>query len=472
MRYDFGSNKFEKVYENYIALGYNYFNFQVLKLKDSKLLGFDVFCIHVPDLLYRNYVYSSDDTERFLAFQIATLDWILTLNKKPDVLHVHDHHTGLIPFMVTQSYKYKALKDIPTVLTIHNAQYQGWFSHEKVSLIPPFNFDNVGLLDWKSTINSLASAIKCSWRVTTVSPSYMEELKQNANGLESLLSYESNKCVGILNGIDWDVWNPKTDERLVKNYTSTSVVAGKKANKKWLCNEFNLDENKPLFTFIGRLVGEKGSDLFPEIFSKALRENNISILLLGSGDKGTEQRLGYISKENFNSYIGYNEKLAHIMYAGADFLLICTNTMHEVAPEIEKNISIPILHIADATAEVIKKNKLKTVGLLGTAFTMERTFYKDRLIEKHGINVLIPNDEDRKIVHDVIYNELCLGKIEASSKQEYIRIINELSASGAQAVILGCTEIGMLVKQADTDVLLLDTTAIHAQKAVEQAMQD
>lgn len=158
--------------------------------------------------------------------------------------------------------------------------------------------------------------------------------------------------------------------------------------------------------------------------------------------------------------------------AGADFLLICTNTMHEVAPEIEKNISIPILHIADATAEVIKKNKLKTVGLLGTAFTMERTFYKDRLIEKHGINVLIPNDEDRKIVHDVIYNELCLGKIEASSKQEYIRIINELSASGAQAVILGCTEIGMLVKQADTDVLLLDTTAIHAQKAVEQAMQD
>lgn len=315
------TNTFEKVYENHIALGHSYFNFQVLKLKENKL-GFDIFCIHVPDLLYKDYVYSNNDTERFLAFQVATLDWILTFGEKPDVLHVHDHHTGLIPFMVTQSYKYETLKNIPTVLTIHNAQYQGWFSHDKISLIPPFNFDNVGLLDWGSNVNSLAAAIKCSWKVTTVSPSYMEELKRNANGLESLLSSESDKCVGILNGIDWNVWNPETDDKLIKNYNATSVVSGKKENKKWLCKQFNLDENKPLFTFIGRLVGEKGSDLFPEIFSKALEENNISILLLGSGDKGVEQRLDYISKENFNSYIGYNEKLAHVMYAGADFLLM------------------------------------------------------------------------------------------------------------------------------------------------------
>lgn len=166
-----------------------------------------------------------------------------------------------------------------------------------------------------------------------------------------------------------------------------------------------------------------------------------------------------------------SEAAKGIEAAGANFLLICTNTMHEVAPEIEKHISIPILHIADATAEVIKEKKLKTVGLLGTAFTMERKFYKDRLTEKHGINVLTPSDEDRKIVHDVIYQELCLGKIEASSKQEYIRIINKLSQSGAEAVILGCTEIGMLVGQADTAVLLLDTTAVHAQKAVEQAIR-
>lgn len=157
--------------------------------------------------------------------------------------------------------------------------------------------------------------------------------------------------------------------------------------------------------------------------------------------------------------------------AGADFLLICTNTMHEVVPVIEKHIDIPILHIADATAEVIKEKNYKTVGLLGTAFTMERKFYKDRLTDKHGINVLTPTDEDRKIVHDVIYQELCLGKIESASKEEYLRIIEDLSKKGAEAVILGCTEIGMLVTQADTNVVLLDTTAIHALKAVEKALE-
>ncbi|MES2673710.1 MAG: aspartate/glutamate racemase family protein [Pseudomonadota bacterium] len=154
--------------------------------------------------------------------------------------------------------------------------------------------------------------------------------------------------------------------------------------------------------------------------------------------------------------------------AGADFLIICTNTMHKVAPQIEQAINIPILHIADATAEVIIENKIKTVGLLGTAFTMEQDFYKGRLQDKYGLNVIIPNSEDRKIVHSVIYNELCIGKIELSSKQEYLRIINELSARGAEAVILGCTEIGMLVKQLETNVTLFDTTVIHANRAVAE----
>lgn len=156
--------------------------------------------------------------------------------------------------------------------------------------------------------------------------------------------------------------------------------------------------------------------------------------------------------------------------AGADFMLICTNTMHEAIPEINKHITIPILHIADATAEVIKEKGIKTVGLLGTGFTMERDFYKGRLKDKHGINVITPNEADRKIVHDIIYNELVHGRIEPSSKAEYLRIINQLASEGAEAVILGCTEIGMLVKQAETEVQLLDTTAIHAHKAVERAV--
>ncbi len=156
--------------------------------------------------------------------------------------------------------------------------------------------------------------------------------------------------------------------------------------------------------------------------------------------------------------------------AGADFLLICTNTMHKVAPEIEKAIKIPVLHIADATAEVLLHKGIKTVGLLGTAFTMEQDFYKGQLIEKYGLNVLVPKKEDRQIVHKIIYQELCLGKIQADSKAEYLRIIDLLANKGAEAVILGCTEIGMLVNQNDTKVKLFDTTAIHAEKAVEYAI--
>jgi starch synthase len=314
-------NSFENVYENYIALGHKYYNFKVLKLTSGSL-SFDLFCIDIPDLIYKEYVYSSEDTERFLAFQIATLDWILTFEEKPDIIHTHDHHTGLIPFMMLQSFKYETLKNIPTVLTIHNAQYQGWFSHKKVHLIPAFNFENVGLIDWAGTINSLAAAIKCAWKVTTVSPSYMEELKLKANGLEYLLNHESAKCIGILNGIDWNVWNPETDEKLIKNYATSSVISGKNIHKKWLCDKFNLDIKKPLFVFIGRLVGEKGADLFPEIFKVALAKNHISILLLGSGHEEIEAELTKIPKVNFNTSIGYDEKLAHIMYAGADFLLM------------------------------------------------------------------------------------------------------------------------------------------------------
>ncbi len=164
------------------------------------------------------------------------------------------------------------------------------------------------------------------------------------------------------------------------------------------------------------------------------------------------------------------EAAKNVESAGADFLLICTNTMHKIAPQIEDALAIPILHIADATAEHLAQNGIKTVGLVGTAFTMEQDFYKGRLKKKYGLEVLVPVLEDRKIVHDVIYNELCLGVTNSNSKLEYMRIIKNLSNNGAEAVILGCTEIGMLVDQSDTEVKLIDTTRIHAQKAVEYAI--
>ncbi len=163
------------------------------------------------------------------------------------------------------------------------------------------------------------------------------------------------------------------------------------------------------------------------------------------------------------------EAAINVQSAGADCLLICTNTMHKVADDVANVVDIPLLHIADATAEVLVTQNIKTVGLLGTAFTMQQDFYKGRLVENFGLNVLVPNSSDQDIIHSVIYQELCLGTIQSASKIEYLRIINLLAEQGAEAVILGCTEIGMLVKQADTPIKLLDTTAIHAKKAVEYA---
>ena len=151
---------------------------------------------------------------------------------------------------------------------------------------------------------------------------------------------------------------------------------------------------------------------------------------------------------------------------GADFLLICTNTMHKVAPEIAAEIAIPILHIADATASRLLADGVKKVGLLGTRFTMEQAFYKSRLTEKFGIEVIVPDDDDRTVVHDVIYKELCLGEIKASSKKQYLDIVKRLKDQGAEAVIMGCTEITLLISQQDTNVPLYDTTAIHAEEAV------
>lgn len=156
--------------------------------------------------------------------------------------------------------------------------------------------------------------------------------------------------------------------------------------------------------------------------------------------------------------------------AGADFLLLCTNTMHKVSPDIVSKISIPFLHIADATAEQLTADGVRRIGLLGTKFTMEQTFYKNRISDTFGIEVIIPNQDQRDLVHKVIYEELCLGRISEVSKQQFIEIITALGEAGAEAVILGCTEIGLLVSQADVQVPLYDTTVIHAAKAVERAL--
>ena len=158
--------------------------------------------------------------------------------------------------------------------------------------------------------------------------------------------------------------------------------------------------------------------------------------------------------------------------AGADLLVLCTNTMHKVAPAIEAAVRIPLLHIADATGEEIKRAGISTVGLLGTRFTMEQGFYKDRLRQNFGLRVLVPGETDRNLVHRVIYDELCLGKIVDGSRSEFRRVMAELVDEGAEAIILGCTEITLLVGQEDAAVPLFDTTRIHARRAAEWALRE
>ena len=157
---------------------------------------------------------------------------------------------------------------------------------------------------------------------------------------------------------------------------------------------------------------------------------------------------------------------------GADLFLICTNTMHKVSTEVEAAVNIPLLHIADATAKQLLADRMTTVGLLGTAFTMQQDFYKGRLSQDFGIQVLVPSEAQQAMVHEVIYQELCLGIINPASKQKYLAVLQDLFNQGAQAVILGCTEITLLVQQTDTPIPLYDTTAIHAQSAVEAALDE
>ncbi|MBP7346208.1 MAG: glycogen/starch synthase [Sediminibacterium sp.] len=308
-------------------LGNWYFDFTVIKEPTNKL-GFDLFLIDINGLLDRQKIYGyDDDAERFTAFQIAVVSWISRWEHQPDVVHCHDHHTALIPFMMKYCYDFQHLAAVSTVVTIHNGQYQGWMGWDKSLYIPRWDLWKRGMLDWAGRINPLASGVKCADKVTTVSWSYMDELRENANGLEALFEFEKGKCAGILNGIDNEVWNPSTDTYIENRFTVKTVTKGKEQNKKILCDQFGLDITKPLFVFIGRLVGEKAADILPDAIRTAIyqTQGNACFLILGSGETSIEWELQQMTNEYqgiYNAYIGYNEQLSHLIYAGADFLLM------------------------------------------------------------------------------------------------------------------------------------------------------
>jgi starch synthase len=320
-------NDFEVVHKGAFGMANYWLEYTVIK-EVNNVLDFDLYLVDIFGLLDREKIYGyTDDIERFVAFQIAVTDWISKWQHRPDIINVHDHHAALIPFMMQHCYAYRHLSFIKTILTVHNAQYQGWIDWSRANLLPEYDKWKWGLLDWEKTLNSLASGIKCVSKVNTVSPGYLEELRHEANGLEKLFEYERGKCFGILNGIDAEVWDPETDPFIEENFNVENSKEKKRANKKILCDQFNLDETKPLIVFIGRLVAEKAADLLPSAIGDSIyyMEGKMNFLVLGSGDPQVENKLGNLTSHLFgyyNSLIGYNEKLSHQMYAGADFLLM------------------------------------------------------------------------------------------------------------------------------------------------------
>ncbi len=320
-------NQWEVVHKGYTHLHNYWFNYTVIKESTNKL-GFDLYLVDINGLLDREKIYGyGDDTERFISFQIAVVDWLAAWKHHPDVIHVHDHHTALIPFMVKHCYAYRQLGGIATVLTIHNAQYQGQTGMDKTVYIPEWDVWKRGMLEWAGAMNPLACGIRAAWKVTTVSPTYLEEMRHSAAGLEALLEYEKGKCSGILNGIDSVVWDPATDRYFEDHYDVATVEEGKQKSKAKLCELYNLDIRKPLITFIGRLVGDKGADLLPQVIEDSFYYigRKMNFFILGSGLPEIEGRLQGIrelSRGDYNTYIGFDEGLSHLIYAGADFIMM------------------------------------------------------------------------------------------------------------------------------------------------------
>jgi starch synthase len=323
---------YENIYEGLIRLNEVYVPFAIHRVMNDEL-GFEFFLCNVPGFFDRPGIYTdpqsgygfSDETERYLLFQQAVLQWLIVENINIELIHCHDHHTALIPFMLKHCPEFESLSWLPSVLTIHNGVYHGSFSWEKFHLLPYFHSEAYGLLEWAGVVNPLACGIKCCWAFTTVSPGYLNELTQNANGIEWLIRNEWPKAHGIINGIDKDVWNPATDP-LIAYRLDDNLNHFKEKNKRALTSKFSINPDKPLFTFIGRLVAEKGADILPSLIELCMHHGiDAQFVVLGTGDPDVRDRLLHL-KYHFSHYfdtsIEYNEALSHQLYAGSDFLLM------------------------------------------------------------------------------------------------------------------------------------------------------
>ncbi|WP_128331711.1 glycogen synthase [Apibacter sp. HY039] len=318
------SEELTTVYEGSFFLEEEKISFSVYK---NVSLNHDLYFIYIPSLLDRPNVYGYDDDPiRFLAFQLGVLEWLITWNRKIDILHCHDHNTGLIPFFIKHTQPYDCFKDIPVVFTVHNTFFQGIMPLEIINKLPSFDPVQTKFILWNNSINSMASGISCADKVTTVSPNYMDQLCLDSNGLEYIFQINRYKCIGLLNGIDDSIWNPETDPMICENYSLNKVEKGKTLNKKSLCKQFNLDDKKPLIAFIGKLNNAKGGDVLENLIEKVIDTGlQSNFIVMGKGGYEITRSLELLNisnKERLYFIPSLEESIVHQVFAGADFYLM------------------------------------------------------------------------------------------------------------------------------------------------------
>ena len=294
---------FREVFNCHIRLDHEAVGFNILDVKNDRL-GFPLYVANIPGKFDRPGIYGDpgggwygDEVERNLCFQQAVLKWVVSMKWKPEILHCHDHHTGLIPFMVKYCPAYNTLRNLPTVFTIHNGAYHGAFSWNDVRLLPFFKAAARGYLDWGNTICPLAAGIKCCWRLTTVSGGYLQELQSESNGMEALIRQEMPKARGIINGIDTGLWDPASDP-LIAHPLEDDVDEFKRKNKNRVLDHFRIIPDLPIVTFIGRLVKEKGADIIPDTIRRTLGTGTrAGFVVLGTVDKVLMQTCDGLKEE-------------------------------------------------------------------------------------------------------------------------------------------------------------------------------
>jgi starch synthase len=326
------SKNYRQVFHDNVRLHKEYIWFSIEEVVDANT-GFPLYVVNMPGKFDRDGVYSDksgnwygDEVARSLCFQQAVLKWVVSMAWKPEILHCHDHHTGLIPFMVKYCPEFYTLNHMPTVFTIHNGNYHGSFGWNNVHMLPYFDASVGALMEWAGNICPLAAGIKNAWRVTTVSKGYMDELRYDSNGLEWLINNEWHKSRGILNGIDTKLWDPATDPLLEHKLENDDIELFKIKNKNRVLDRFRIIPDLPIITFIGRLVSEKGADLLPDTIRRVLGSGiKAGFIILGTGEKKIMSSLSgmkaYMSGY-FDISLEYNEALAHLLYAGSDFIIM------------------------------------------------------------------------------------------------------------------------------------------------------